>query len=371
LVEWKCQLTIPEEKMKRSCPDYITLRQRLHFLVPDASKPQQNNLALFVYGLLCAWHVHLPKIALALPVAGNLKNAQQRLERFLQNAAVVPTHWYLGVATALLSRFAGGEIELILDATDLADRHPMLFVAARFRGRAFPILWRMLPTQGCSPFSEQEALLSRVVPLLPAQAQVTLMADREYGSADMIRFCLKQGWHFVLRLKKNRWCRLQSGQAFQLAELPLRPGTDWCEDGITVDEVAGSRFSLSCAWSPDADDDEPWYLLSDLPAGRPILSRYVGRFSIEEMFRDFKEAGFRLEKTRLRDPQRVARLVLCVCVAYVFALLLGATVAQRGLHRLVERAVKPQLSLFQMGLRYLKRLTVQQQDWTEILVLRI
>lgn len=357
--------------MKRSCHDYHTLRQRLRFLVADASRPQQNNLALLVYGLLAAGHVHLPKIALHLPVAGNLKNALQRLERFLQNRAVEAPDWYKGVARALLSRFAQQEIELILDATDLAERHPMLFVALRFRGRAFPILWRMLPSEGCSASSEQEALLEAVVGLLPPGVCVTLLADREYGSAALIRFCLAHGWHFVFRLKKNRWCRLRCGWAFQLGELPLRPGTDWCEDGITLDDVAGGRFSLSCGWSQEHPDDEAWYLLSDLPAGRDMLVCYVGRFSIEEMFRDFKEQGFRLEKTRLKDTQRVSRLVLCVCIAYVFALLLGETVETKGLGRFVERSAKRHLSLFQMGLRYLRRLLVHGHDWTELLVLRI
>src|SRR5437016_8026347 len=108
--------------MKRSCHDYITLRQRLHFLVTDASRPQQNNLALFVYGLLAAWHVHLPKIALYLPVGGNLKNGLQRLERFLKNPAVLVSAWYTGIARAILARFAGGDLDLILDATDLGER---------------------------------------------------------------------------------------------------------------------------------------------------------------------------------------------------------------------------------------------------------
>jgi hypothetical protein len=292
----------------------MSIRHRLRTLLTQASRPQQNNLALFVYGLLCAWHVHLPKIALYLPIGGNLKNAQQRLEPFLQNPAVSPTEWYQGVAQAVFARFAGSTIELILDATDLADQHPMLFVALRYKGRAFPILWRMLLQDGCSPYTEQEALLSEVARLLPEGVSVTLMADREYGSAEMIRFCLKQGWHFIIRLKKNRWCRLRSGHAFQLLELPLHPGADWCEDDITLDDVSGRRLSLSCGWSEPHPDDEAWYLLSDLPAGRDILARYVGRFSIEEMFRDFKEAGFRLEKTRLRDTARVARLVLCVCI---------------------------------------------------------
>src|SRR5262249_24399064 len=162
----------------------------------------------------------------------------------------------------------------------------------------------------------------------------------EYGSADMIRFCLDHEWHFLLRLKKNRWCRLRSGHAFQLQKLPLRPGADWCEDAITLDDVAGAHLSLSCAWSTQAEDDEPWYLLADSPAGRPILKRYVGRFSSEEMFRDFKEQGFRLEKTRLREGERVSRLVFCVCLGYVFSLLLGEQVVARGEQKWVERAAK-------------------------------
>ncbi|HZT44142.1 MAG TPA: IS4 family transposase [Chthonomonadaceae bacterium] len=357
--------------MKRSCHDYHTLRQRLTFLVSDASVPQANNLALFVFGLLAAWHVHLPKIALSLPVGGLLKNSVQRLERFLKNPAVQANDWYAGIARALLARFAGTEIDLILDATDLGDRHPMLFVALRHRGRAFPIRWRMLPSEGCSASTEQEALLRAVVDLVPSGVLVTLLADREYGSCELIRFCLRHGWHFVFRLKKNRWCRLRTGHAFQLFELPLRPGTDWCEDGITLEDVPGQRFSLSCGWSEQHPDDEPWYLLSGLPAGRHILARYGGRFSIEEMFRDFKEQGFRLEKTRLQDTERVCRLVLCVCIAYVFALLLGETVEARGIRRWVEHSTKRQISLFQMGLRYLKRLLVLGQDWTELLILRI
>jgi hypothetical protein len=135
--------------------------------------------------------------------------------------------------------------------------------------------------------------------------------------------------------------------------------------------LPGARLWLSCGWSEQHQDDETWYLLSDLPASRNILGRYVGRFSIEEMFRDFKELGFRLEKTRLKDSARVARLVLCVCIGYVFALFLGDTIEQHGRRRFVERSVKRQTSLFQIGLRYLKRLLAHGQDWTELLVLRI
>jgi hypothetical protein len=41
--------------------------------------------------------------------------------------------------------------------------------------------------------------------LLPKTARVILLADREYSSVAVIRFCLRHGWHFCLRARKNRW----------------------------------------------------------------------------------------------------------------------------------------------------------------------
>ncbi len=57
------------------------------------------------------------------------------------------------------------------------------------------------------------------------------------------------------------------------------------------------------------------------------------RFHIEEMFHDFKELGFRLETTHLRDPARVSRLLLCICLAHVWLMNAGVWVSKQGLRR--------------------------------------
>ncbi len=357
--------------MARPRSEYDTLQAHLRPLLTPASKPQLQNLTLFVCGLIAALNVQLPKIALYLPIAGTLNNAHQRLERFLQNPAAAATAWYQGVARRLLENADWREVELILDATDLGKRLPMLFVALGYKGRALPLLWRMRPPLGWSDWAEQKALLGQVAALLPPGAQVVLLADREYGSAPRRRFCRAQGWHFCLRLKNNRWVRLANGRAFQLRELPLRPGTIWFEDGRTLDDLPGMRVSLSCGWSDLHPEDQPWYILSDLPSGKAILNRYARRFWIEEMFRDFKEQGFRLEQTRIKDKERVSRLVLCVCVAYVWLVRLGVQIAGSSLQRQVDRRRKSQLSLFQMGLRYLKRMLTLRQDITQLCCFQI
>jgi hypothetical protein len=338
---------------------YYTVRDTLHRFLAPLSKPQRHNVSLFVYGLFAAGNCQLPRIAAKLPLVVGAASITQRLERLLKNPHIQPAALYKPVTRFLLSCFSGGSLRLIMDATDLGDRFPMLFVAVVYHGRALPLAWRMLPQQGCSTFAEQKALLTVIASCLadiyPKPTQIVLLADREYGSAALIRWCHRQGWHFCLRMKKNRWFTAADGTRMQMQDIPLAPGERAYRKQITLPDLPGLILSLSCAWSDKDKDDEPWYILSDLPAGPDVLTLYAKRFSIEEMFRDFKEQGFRLETTHLRTTERVARLVFCVCLAYVWLLQAGLWVCKRGWRRRIDRHAKRQLSYFQIGWRYLQQ----------------
>ncbi len=351
--------------MPIACQSYYTVRERLRALL-RVSRPQLTNLSLLVFGLFAAGHCQLPRIAARLPLLVGAASLTQRLRRLLMNRAVEPDTLYQPVARLLLSRFAGGSVRLILDATDLGGRLPVLFVAVAYRGRALPLLWRMLPQMGCSPFAEQRALLSQAAALVPPGVEVTLLADREYGTAAVTRWCLSHGWHFCLRLKRSRWLTLADGTRSKIGALPLSRGGRLFLPGIQLPALPGQSLSLSCGWSADNKDDEPWYILSDLPADEHsfhrVLSAYNVRFHIEEMFRDFKEFGFRLETTHLRDPERVSRLLLCVCLAHVWLMNAGVWVTKCGLRRTVDRHKKRQLSYFQIGWRFLQKMLACGQD---------
>ena len=341
--------------MPIACQSYYTVRERLRAMLAGVSKPQLTNLSLLVFGLFAAGNCQLPRIAAKLPLLTGAASLTQRLRRLLMNPALAPTKLYQPVAGFLLSCFTGGSVRLILDATDLGGRLPVLFVAVAYRGRALPLLWRMLPAMGCSEFAEQKALLCGVATLVPPGVGVTLLADREYGSVAMTRWCLAHGWHFCLRVKKNRWLIQADGQRKQIGSLPLAPGGRLFIAGVRLPALPEQSLSLCCGWSRDNKDDEPWYVLSDLPADHHVLATYAVRFHVEEMFRDFKEFGFRLETTRLCDPERVSRLLLCVCLAHVWLMNAGVWVSKRGLRRQVDRHKKRQLSYFQIGWRFLEK----------------
>ena len=157
-----------------STRSFYTVRERLRATLLGVSKPRLTSLSLLVFGLFAAGNCQLPRIAAKLPLLTGVASLTQRLRRLLMNLAIEPAKLYQPVAGFLLACFTGGRVRLILDATDLGSRLPVLFIAVATRGCALPLAWRMLPTMGCSAFSGQKALL----------------ADREYGSVAMTRWCL-------------------------------------------------------------------------------------------------------------------------------------------------------------------------------------
>jgi hypothetical protein len=76
---------------------------------------------------------------------------------------------------------------------------------------------------------------------------------------------------------------------------------------------------------------------------------------IEEMFGDCKRHGFDLGSTMLRHFQRLSRLTLAVVLLYVWLVSVGGRTVRSGLRHGVDRADRRDLSIFQVGLRFIER----------------
>ncbi len=336
------------------CRDYVLMRERLVSFLPGASKPQVTNIALLVYGLIQAGDCRLRRIARHLPVRAGVGAARERLLRLMKNPALDPLVLYAPMAAFALCRFAGGRLPLILDASQLNGKVFWLSVALAYRGRAVPIGSVMLdkPSVSCR-FDLQKQLLDWVAERLPPHVEVLLLGDRDYGTLELIRYCLNRRWHFCLRAKRNRIVRLADGSCLRLADLRLRPGQRRYLDAVRLPDLPQASLSLSCCLSEQAKDDDAWYILSDLQAGHQRVQEYAKRMLIDEMFRDFKEQGFRLECSGLLDPPRVSRLLLGICLAYVWIMLIGQWVVKNAQRRVAEGYGPRRLSYFTLGTNYL------------------
>jgi hypothetical protein len=242
----------------------------------------------------------------------------QWIARFIDNDRVVSDEVMQPFAREVLARAAaGGQVVLIMDQTKASDRHQILMLSLRFGERALPLAWRVEATQGAIGFAVQKQLLDAITPWLPPQAEVCLMADRFYGTPDLIALAIAKAWGYRLRLKSNLRVDMD-GHKTSLAEhvTDKRPY-------LTNVALTHRRIVTNIGIINEPGHDEPWIIaMSDTPGYVTTLD-YTARWGIEPMFSDFKSRGFGLEQSQLRTPERLARLLLVMSLALYFAVSTG------------------------------------------------
>lgn len=335
----------------------------LEQLFPAERVTRIRSLAVALLGLYMGQSVHLSKIAAEVPGKAKLLSQERRIGRLLDNAAIVPERWYQSIAMRWLA-WSGrkyGEIILIVDGTKVSSQRQMLMVALALSGRALPLAWSWVETaRGHSSHAQQIALLARVQALVPRGVVVTIVGDSEFGSVAVMRHVAHEWhWNYVLRQKSNNQVRISSQAPWQnFDQLVTHSGSHrFIQQGFLTEKHAWQTHLLAY-WK--AGEKDCWLLASSFSTMQETIRYYRHRMLIEQMFGDFKGHGFDLEHTRLRHTQRLDRLTLLVCLLYVWLIRTGLMLLISGKKDLVDRNKRRDLSLFQLGVRYIKRLLINQ-----------
>src|SRR3712207_2636007 len=106
---------------------------------------------------------------------------------------------------------------------------------------------------------------------------------------------------------------------------------------------------------------EPLYLVTNLELAEEACWWYRKRFTVETFFSDQKSRGFHLHKSHLSDPQRLMRLLIAACLAYLWLIYLGTLAEIEGWVAVIHRTKRCDLSLFQLGLRLLEHFLNENQ----------
>jgi hypothetical protein len=287
--------------------------------LPGQRKTQRDKLALLIATMLDARSANLMVLAASLPRPVERADMRyQWIARFIDNPLVDCDAVMEPFAREVLARAAAsGRIVLIMDQTKASDHHQILMLSLRFGERALPLAWRVEATEGAIGFAIQRRLLDAVAPWLPSPARVCLMADRFYGTPDLIAFAIAKGWGYRLRVKSNLRA-FAFGRATSLAEhvTDKRPYLA----GVALTH---KRIVTNIGIINEPGHAEPWIIaMSDTPGYLTTLD-YSARWGIEPMFSDFKSRGFGLEQSQLRTPERLGRLLLVMSLALYFAVSTG------------------------------------------------
>lgn len=318
-------------------------------LPPVGNKWLLKFLPWAMLGVVLSGSCHLHRIAAALPALGTVKCVLQRLSRWLSRPSFDLSPVLASLAANFAARQGGGQIILCVDRTEWKHAN-VLYAAVPFRGRALPVARLVLAGPKATHSRELRELLAIAAQGLPAQAEVVVLADREFGNVPAMRVIGSFGWHFCLRFKQDTWVCDAEGGRWQVRDRHPARGKTVRWSGV---QVTGHRFGPVQLVMRGADQaDEPWVLVSDLPApGLELI--YRRRMLIDAMFSDLKQRGFDLESTRLRDGLRLGNLLALLSLAYLWLLWAASVVVRRGWPRRVDRARRRDLSYLQIAARFL------------------
>jgi hypothetical protein len=323
--------------------------------LPAERITRKRNMALLIVGLYLGASVHLSHIVRELPLPGKDPSLVNRLRRFLDNCRLDVREWYRPVALQILQSFAKQTIRLVIDCTKIGFGYRLMTVSIVYRKRTLPLVWSIhWGGRGHTTSQEQIELLNYIRSLLPVDSQIWVLGDAGFQSVLLLRWLNRQHWHFVIRQPGNNMVRWTDQQWIKLNMIELTTG-ETCIIGwvrLTKNHNAG-WFWLILHWK--VGEDEPWYLIADQPGERNLIRLYALRMWVEEMYGDMKGHGFDLEATHLCDIDRISRLVLAICITFVWLITLGAWVVKRGFRHFVDHKSRRDKSYFRIGWDWLAR----------------
>ena len=337
---------------------YHTWNMRIRQLQPNERKTRLRNLTWLIIGIYLSRSVYLSRIAGKIPGRAKLLSNVQRLSRLLANPAIIVRDWYEPVARSWLKYQADHllQIRLIIDGTKIGFAYQLIIVSLAYQKRAIPIAWIWVNhVKGHSTSRAQLELLAYVKTLLPTEIVVLLVGDCEFGAVEVVKRLDSWHWDYVLRQKgRSHVCLWKQSEWRGFRSYAVKSGMSvWLGKGwLTQTKIY--PLNLLVHWG--AGEKEPWCLATNLPDRQMALSAYSRRMWIEEMFGDLKSHGFDLEHTMLRDTEKLSRLTLAVALLYVWAISIGTKTIKNSKRHLVDRKDRRDLSIFQIGLRYIERL---------------
>ena len=331
------------ESLRQIYPRRLTGRQARHM----------NTLAGMVSGIVRSGQSQLIAMAKKAPDQSKVESRIKRFTRYLQNEGIDAQTYFMPFIEGLLVGLANsGPLVLAIDGSEVGRNCLALVISIIYRKRALPLVWVVVQgSKGHFPQETHVQLVQAVKLLLPEGGDVIFLGDGEFDGNLLQAEIANNEWEYVCRTAKNRLIG-DDGDHFTLDEIHLEPG-----DCITMPDVYVTQDEygpvLVVAWWRKGDK-EPIYLVSNMELAAEACYWYGKRFRIETFFSDQKSRGFHLHKSHISDPERLSRLLIAACLAYIWVIYLGVIAKRDHWVAIIHRTDRCDLSLFQLGLDLLE-----------------
>ncbi|MEA5557387.1 IS4 family transposase [Nodularia spumigena] len=284
--------------------------------------------------------VSLEALATALPIPIKFESRKRKIQRFLSLPNfTIEKIWFPIVKTFLEIYFGDEELIYVVMDRTAWGRINLFVISIVWDQRAIPVYFELLSKLGSSNFEEQSGILKKIIPIFN-NYKICILGDREFCSIKLANWLREKGVCFCTRLKKSEFVEIKNEVWLDLNHLGLYPGVSFFLAGVKVTKKQGfTSFNVACKWKRKilgVAPKEGWFILTNLDSLELAISAYKKRFSIEEMFRDFKTGGYNLEDTKLTDS-RLISMILLISIAYTSATIQGQEIKRKGIQNYIGR----------------------------------
>ena len=334
------------------------------------------SLANATTGVIHAASLSVHAIGLGLARAEGLesKHAIKQVDRLLSNTGIDVWELFEQWVPFLLAGRTEAVVALDWTEFDADNQSTIAIHLVTSHGRATPLVWKTVVKSELKGWrnDHEDAVIARLLEVVPKDLKVTLLADRGFG--DQKLFALLKRWNcdYVIRFREGIAVTDEAGET--------RKAKDWVPaNGRPVllrnASITRDQTPLPAVVCVKAEGmKEAWCLatsLSDQTAAE-VVKLYSRRFTIEESFRDSKNAryGFGLSQSRVSVPARRDRLFLISALAIALLTLLGAAGESLGFERLMKaNTVKRRsYSLLRQGCHYYECIPAMKPEKLKLLL---
>jgi hypothetical protein len=331
---------------------YHAIKSKLLQLWPQVPTGRQMQsltvLALMISGIVGSKSTHARQVAKQAGVGGKVDSRCKRIERWYRHAGHTYEVQYLPYAEQLLKHLAVQTLVVAMDGSEVGRGCMAIMINLIYQKRAIPLIWTVIDRpKGHLSAEAHIELLERLRTILPDEVSVVFLGDGEYDSVELQSYLAGLLWDYVCRTAKSTLLVVE-GEQIRLDEVDLCPGLRLSFPGASFTQQGYGPVQVIAWW--DRQYKEPIFLVTNLELVDEACFLYQRRMRIETFFSDQKSRGFRLDKSHISDPQRIARVLIAACLAYVWIIYLGVQAHLQGWRTVIHRADRCDLSLFQLGL---------------------
>ena len=333
------------------------IRQELNTLYPGQPKGnlarRLNTLAGLVSGIVGSKSVNLPQVASKVPDGNKVTSREKKYSRLVNNKLFDFECFFLPFVEAMLCNLPGETLVFAIDGSVVGRGCITLMVSVIFRGRSLPVCWLVVKgKKGHLPESSHLELLNCLRAIVTDGKRIVILGDGEFDGTELQSDIQGFGWEYVCRTGKNVklfW----DGYEFQCVEAIsyLKPGEHIEIHNTLFTNKKYGPVQVVCNWGKG--HKEPIFLVTNVMSAYEACDLYALRFRIETFFSDQKSRGFNIQRSHLSDPDRISRILIAACLAYIWIIYLGVVATKKWVG-IIHRTERCDLSLFQLGLRLLE-----------------